>query len=241
MPLLTIQGETKSLTEWAQMVGISVNGFSSRIARGWTEEALLSPPRDERFREKHGMSRSHPLYRTWTGMRTRCYNPNHNSFNDYGGRGVSVCEEWNRSYMSFYHWSINNGYAPSLSIDRIDTNGDYSPSNCRWVDSLTQTRNRRSNISMEIAGETKTLGEWADIYGIKRATVYKRYREGLRGEDVIRQPEDRSRMITIGGITKSASEWSRESGISRQTIMRRIERGWSTEKLLEPLHIEGNS
>lgn len=74
-----------------------------------------------------------------------------------GGRGISMCADWKNSVSSFVEWALANGYSDSLTIDRIDNDGDYTPENCRWVDSKTQSNNRRSNINITIGGETKTL------------------------------------------------------------------------------------
>lgn len=98
---------------------------------------------------KHGESHTR-LYSVWQGMRERCYNKNHISYELYGGRGIKVCDEWNNSYVAFKEWAENNGYDWSAkrgdcTLDRIDVNGSYSPDNCRFVDMLVQSNNRRMN------------------------------------------------------------------------------------------------
>ncbi|MBQ1296379.1 MAG: hypothetical protein IIY21_20200 [Clostridiales bacterium] len=90
----------------------------------------------------HGKSNTR-LHRIWKDMKTRCYNPKFPQYKYWGGKGVRICKEWLESFESFYEWAINNGYSDTLSIDRIDSDGDYSPSNCRWADNYTQNQNRK--------------------------------------------------------------------------------------------------
>ena len=115
------------------------------------------------------------LYNIWSGLKGRCNNPNDPRYDRYGGRGISVCDEWNTSFQSFYDWAINNGYSEELTIDRIDNDGNYEPSNCRWSTNKEQCNNRATNINIKIGNATKTLTEWCEIFDVDVARTMARY------------------------------------------------------------------
>lgn len=124
----------------------------------------------------HGKSKTR-LYRIYSQMRTRCYNQAHVFFHRYGGRGITICDEW-QDFAVFYEWAVNNGYKDGLTIDRINNDGNYEPNNCRWVDTKKQQRNRCTNHNVTINGETHCLSEWAEINGLSYATVLGRLYHG---------------------------------------------------------------
>lgn len=108
-------------------------------------------------------------------MKNRCNNPNTWAYSYYGGRGIEVCSEWNDNPVAFYNWAIENGYDEHLTLDRIDTYGNYCPSNCRWVNRKEQGVNKRSTQWVTWNGETHTLTEWAEILNIPQKTLNWRY------------------------------------------------------------------
>lgn len=129
--------------------------------------------RKETHWETHGKSKT-KLFRVWCAMRDRCLRPTDKCYSWYGGRGISVCSEWSNSFQEFYNWALNSGYSAGLTIDRIDNNGNYTPSNCRWVDRSTQSRNRRSTHFITVKGETHCIKEWSEITGISENVIYLR-------------------------------------------------------------------
>ena len=92
----------------------------------------------------HGESHSR-LHVIWSGMKERCFNQNASNYHNYGGRGITVCDEWRSNYVAFRNWALENGYADNLSIDRINVNGNYEPNNCRWATSKEQNNNKRNS------------------------------------------------------------------------------------------------
>jgi hypothetical protein len=95
-------------------------------------------------------------------MKRRTTNPNYKDYSIYGGRGIKVCDEWKTDFAVFRDWAMANGYRDDLSIDRIDNNGNYEPSNCRWVDCKTQVKNRRNTLPpIVVNGEARTIKEWS--------------------------------------------------------------------------------
>ena len=133
----------------------------------------------------HGLSKTQ-LYSVWCSIKDKCKNITHESYINYGGRGISYCKEW-EDFLPFYEWAINNGYKKGLTIDRIDVNGDYTPSNCRWVTMQAQQRNKRNNRLITYKGEAHCVSEWAEITGINRNTINSRLRLGYDIEKVLRR------------------------------------------------------
>lgn len=133
------------------------------------------------------------IYREWLNMRQRCQNEKHISYKDYGGRGIKVCDEWDNSFLAFHDWAMVNGYNDSLSIDRIDVDGNYEPSNCQWITMKEQQSNKRNNVFLTYCGETKSVSEWSKITGISISTLNSRRRKGWSEKDCIEKPVKNSK------------------------------------------------
>lgn len=121
----------------------------------------------------------------WNGMKGRCLNKNNKSYARYGGRGITLFKEW-EDFNIFAKWALSNGYDENLTIDRIDNNKGYEPSNCRWITNKEQSRNRRSNIVIEHNGKTMTLKELSETTGIEYSCLNARYKRGYRKEELIK-------------------------------------------------------
>lgn len=139
---------------------------------------------------KHG-GKHERLYKVWCDMKTRCYNENNSAYKHYGGRGISVCDDWKNDYSAFKSWAISSGYDENAekgkcTLDRIDVNGNYEPGNCRWVDTKTQANNTRANVKFNYDGGTYTLSELSDKYGIPYKALHLRVtRYGMSIDEAI--------------------------------------------------------
>ena len=181
-------------------------------------------------------------------MKGRCCNPKSRVYSYYGGRGIKVCEEWNdrtrvrygngwssKGYIAFRKWALVNGYADNLTIDRIDPNGNYEPSNCRWVTMKVQSNNLRNNVRLTYKGRTQTIHEWCEELNLN----YDRIRDRIcrKGWDVAEDFETKEDVschyLTYNGKTQTIREWARETGIKENTITTRLSKmGWSVERAL---------
>lgn len=139
------------------------------------------------------------IIRIYYDMKSRCYDEKNKRFSDYGGRGIKICDEWKNNPARFVEWSNENGYADGLSIDRIDNDGDYEPSNCRWITLKQQAQNRRSCVMFTFFGVTKNLKQWCECIGENYKKMYARY---IRGYETFREDdvEKIKNYIQNGGI-----------------------------------------
>lgn len=135
--------------------------------------------RDEYFEKvatMGGESRT-TLGSRWRSMKDRCYNPKNVAYKDYGGRGITVCDEWKNDFLSFKKWALSNGFSEDLTIDRIDVNGNYEPSNCRWVTFAVQSRNKRNNHYVFYKGKKMILTDAANTIGISPSALGRRLKK----------------------------------------------------------------
>lgn len=143
-----------------------------------------------RFKHRGAHTR---LFNVWYGMKQRCVYKKHNRYHNYGAKGIKICDEWLNDYAAFRDWALVNGYDEKAkrgecTLDRIDVDGDYEPSNCRWVSMKEQNVNKSSNHKLTYNGETRTLKEWADACGIAYSTIMSRLRYGWSIERALTYP-----------------------------------------------------
>lgn len=157
---------------------------------------------------KHGKKHTR-LYSIWQCMKGRCNYPSHEHYQNYGGRGIKICDSWNGDFMSFYDWAMSNGYSDDLSIDRKDNDKGYSPDNCRWATSKEQTANRRkttigskvgirATITISYLGEEKTIPEWAEQYGLTYEILRKRLRKIIMPPELFSSDRVRKSNVSMG-------------------------------------------
>lgn len=183
----------------------------------------------------HGMSKT-AIYRTWRCMLSRCYYVKDKCYNIYGGRGVVVCNRWKDSFENFY---ADMGDRPSNrhSLDRIDSNGNYCPENCRWATPIEQANNRRNTIRVCIDGVSKSLVDWAEFYGTRLDTIITRIHRGWPLEEAVcgRSRKKRSchtNRYLVNDEYLSVVEASNRYDMPPQTVRERLNRGWTIQDAL---------
>lgn len=180
------------------------------------------------------------LYNSWRGMKERCNNINNSHYENYGGRGICVCEEWYNSFEAFRDWALLNGYRPGLTIDRIDIDGNYEPSNCKWSTLKEQANNKTTSHFLYFNGEALTINQWAEKLGVDRCIIKDRLRLGWSVERALTAPiakSERHGCYEFQGESHTISEWAEIKGIKYDTLLWRIcRKGWDIERALsEPI------
>lgn len=152
--------------------------------------------------KKHGMHKTR-IYKMWQNLKARCNCPSSNKFYNYGGRGIKACDEWQDDFMAFYEWAMKKGYSDNLTIDRIDSNGDYCPENCRFATYSQQSDNRRNTRTYTLNGETKTLKEWANITGLSLRMISARWERGWSAERALTTKNIKDNGFNFGEYIKN--------------------------------------
>ena len=138
---------------------------------------------------KHGLYGTR-IYREWQGIKRRCYYKKDNAYSYYGGRGITVCDEWKNDFMAFYNWAMANGYSEVLTIDRINNDGNYEPNNCRWITQKEQQSNKRNTHWIEYRGRKFYLSELAKLSGIDVRKLHYRLKSGWSVERAISKKKE---------------------------------------------------
>lgn len=130
-----------------------------------------------------------PEYDVWGAMKGKCYRETHHAYKNYGGRGISVCDEWRNNFQAFYDY-IGPRPTPKHTIERINNNGNYEPGNVRWATRHEQARNQRSNVNLTIDGVTRCVEDWARVSGTNSRTIYTRHKAGWPDREAVFLPPD---------------------------------------------------
>jgi len=144
------------------------------LGRGTNSCGCLKKETDK-IKHTNDPVRGKRLYKIWCCMKSRCYNKNLKAYKDYGGRGIQVCNDWINNYRKFESWSLKNGYDDTLTIDRINNNGNYEPSNCRWVTREIQNKNKRNNVYVTYKGNKILLKDYAKKNNLNYKCLHSKY------------------------------------------------------------------
>ena len=170
-----------------------------------------------------------PEYKSWSGMKERCFNPNHKNYSDYGGRGIGVCDRW----LNFKNFFADMGSRPTAehSLDRINNDGDYCPDNCRWATKKEQANNRRNRVDSKlitVGCVSLTIPQWTKEMSFERHVISERLKAGWSEFDAVMTPiYGKIRLITIENETRTIAQWTKEMGYGENVIQSRLKLGWS--------------
>lgn len=184
---------------------------------------------------KHGLNK-HPLFKIWNNMMSRCYRKKDINYNNYGGNGVIVCEEWQKSCLAFYHWGINNGWLKGLELDKdklspSKTGKIYSPEYCCFLTKKENMQYRSTTVIIKYKNKKQSLSQWADELGFDFQLLCNRHTKGWAVERMFETPVRTSKLVKFNGEEKSLPDWCVHLGLPYQTVMARINKlGWTHEK-----------
>ena len=203
---------------------VSVRGNDLTGANGTRSCGCLRSIVPKEKQTTHGKTNSR-IYKIWGNMKARCYNSNNAAYRNYGGRGIKVCDEWLNSFEAFDSWAMANGYSDDLTIDRVDNNGNYEPSNCRWATVKEQSNNTRVNVYYTHDGKTQSMKMWAEELGYDYALIRDRHKlhPDISFEELF-VPKNKCIVITYNGKTQNIRAWANELQIPFNTIYSRYYR-----------------
>lgn len=187
----------------------------------------------------HGLRKTQ-IYKTWAGIKDRTSPNNHNHNNNYKKLGISMCKEWHDDFMAFYNWAINNGYREEklpngrnkYEIDRIDTYGNYEPSNCRWITQKEQMNNQTTNKKTTYKGKTQTLAQWCEELKLNYGLVNQRLWSGWDVERAFTESPDRKIYFEYKGEFLTKKDIVERTGLTLTNVENRIFRKWDIEKIM---------
>lgn len=178
-------------------------------------------------RKKPG-SKLSPEYTAWRHLKERCLNPSHPCWPNYGGRGITVCDEWRDDFRAFL---ADMGSRPSSghTIERVDNDKGYSKGNCVWATRKEQSNNTRKTVHHELGGEVRNQSDWGRFNGIPQSTISLRLKRGWSQSEALTAPpiDHRGKRYEHDGKSLTIAEWSRETGVASRLIGQRLGNGWS--------------
>lgn len=181
----------KEIRAIARKNGIRYATLRARIANGMelfeaATKPTMTPAESAKLAAKHGLSDT-PMYHKWENMKQRCFNPKRPGYENYGGRGITVCDEW-LDFEYFKRWCLKNGYSDDLEIDRIDNDGNYEPSNCRFVTAKKNSYNKRNTRKYEYRGKLYKIPELSKVANIHPTTLRTRLFNGMSIKEAVETP-----------------------------------------------------
>ena len=236
MKTIIYENKPRTIRSLSEEFGIKVTTLHNRLfLYKWPIEKALT---HKIMNKRHGCSRKNPEYNAWSDLKARCLNSKHESYKNYGARDIKVCDRWQESFENFIA-DMGNRPGPGFSIDRINNNGDYEPSNCRWATTLEQNNNKSVNRNITYLGETHTITEWGRLLGFKRNVLDDRLKNGLSIEEAFNQQVAPFEiLLTHNNKTQHLTAWAQELGVSCTCISSRLKKGWSIEKTLTTVSVK---
>lgn len=178
---------------------------------------------------KHGYSFT-KTYNVWCAMTARCTNKNCHAYHSYGGRGIFVCDRWKNNFQNFL---LDMGHKPKgHTIDRINVNGNYEPTNCRWATPLEQANNRRGNIMLTYDGITQTISDWARQLNLSRNMLWTRYSKGQTVKEILEVPRHVPIKVIFMGQLMTYPQIARTVGMPYVTLRWRLRKGMPLSKAI---------